>query len=352
MTVIISGCKSRSVSYSENTGSAGEETSQTVGSSISDNVTESDISSEAETVPVSFQGYMIGNKDTIVALEVPEALDFSEEYAEIGVYDFYGNNDEYTVALMWLEYKYTLGQPQELLDHLGALYEGIEFISETTDDGKAFDMVMVELYPEKGQQDNTGVCGIYPIKDGVIFFGYEMYMQKHYNTAVDSLKSVRIFENESAQISTEIVNNSEISPDFSVTLPYELEIEYPEQQYLEAGDNPDYCTILFAENEDITISAHGWRGEKAWQYALDSMSAVADDDPDIFGEITNYKLNDNTYISLQHENGSPIFASGYYKVSDTEFIMIAINLPYNFDLEESCIFSLVGLKLSENYTTD
>lgn len=196
--------------------------------------------------PVELQSYTIGNDLAQFTFDAPEGLEFEEQSSSIAQqvmfesYAYYsdeGRENGYTIGAVRVDFDYTLGQPQELLDYLG--YPGdfnikTEFFSETTESGTAYDLVVLELYTDENMQEysSVGMVGFYPMQNGVLFFGYEIHSQEnydyYYSTQKQTLNSLVISENAYPQPDEELSGELQtvVCEEYNCTFPVLKEFEY------------------------------------------------------------------------------------------------------------------------------
>ncbi len=280
LALTLTGCKSQST---EN-GTSGAASAPTA-EAIDDINAKNDVTSAAQTStteattvtepesfdPVELQRYTIGNDLATFTFDAPEGLEFEEQSSSIAKqvmfesYAYYsdeGRENGYTIGAVRVDFDYTLGQPQELLDYLG--YPGdfnikTEFFSETTEGGTAYDLVVLELYTDENMQEysSVGMVGFYPMQNGVLFFGYEIHSQENYDyyytTQKQTLNSLVISENAYPQ------PDEELSGEFQTVVCEEYNCTFPvlkEFEYWEDGDDTTTWSGMTADYMDAVMAGY------------------------------------------------------------------------------------------------
>ncbi len=249
--------------------------------------------------PVALQSYTVGNALAQFTFDAPEGLEFEEQSSSIAQqvlfesYAYYsdeGRKNGYTIGAVLVDFDYTLGQPQELLDYLG--YPGdfnikTEFFSETTESGTAYDLVVLELYTDENMQEysSVGMLGFYPMHNGVLFFGYEIHSQENYDyyytTQKQTLNSLVISESTYTQPDTALSGKLQtvVCEEYNCTFPVLKEFEYWED-----GDDATMWSGMTADENNAVVA--GYKAD--WYYK------------DIFEELTfdeYYKVLSSDYIA-------------------------------------------------------
>lgn len=293
LALIITGCKAQSAG-SDPSGAASAPTAEASASTAEANGdTDAQVTNAANTTtattaemtttevstvsepeiadPVELQRYTIGNDLATFTFDAPEGLEFEEQSSSIAQqvmfesYAYYsdeGRENGYTIGAVRVDFDYTLGQPQELLDYLG--YPGdfnikTEFFSETTEGGTAYDLVVLELYTDENMQEysSVGMVGFYPMQNGVLFFGYEIHSQEHYDyyytTQKQTLNSLVISENAYPQ------PDEELSGEFHTVVCEEYNCTFPvlkEFEYWEDGDDTTIWSGMTADENNAVMAGY------------------------------------------------------------------------------------------------
>ncbi len=286
LALTLTGCKAQSVDIDSGaaagapTVEANSETDMQTAAATTGATTERTtmtLISEAQpedTDPVDIaelQSYTIGNDLATFTFDAPEGLEFEEQSSSIAKqvlfesYAYYsdeGHENGYTIGAVRVDFDYTLGQPQELLDYLG--YPGdfnikTEFFSETTEDGTAYDLVVLELYTDENMQEysSVGMVGFYPMQNGVLFFGYEIHSQEsyehYYTTQKQTLNSLVISENSYPQPDEELSGELQtvFCEEYNCTFPVLKEFEYWED-----GDAATLWSGMTADENSAVVAGY------------------------------------------------------------------------------------------------
>lgn len=272
LALTLTGCKSQST---EN-GTSGAASAPTA-EAIDDINAKNDVTSAAQTStteattvsepqsadPVGLQSYTVDCEYAQFTFDAPEGLEFDTEASSVGMpYLFEGyafnDDDEYTIGVMLVDFDYTLGQPQELLDFLdfpNGFGFRTEFSSETTENGTAYDLILMDLYDDQDMQEyySTGVLGCFPMNEGVLFFGYELFSQEYYYTAQQTIDSLVISESGYTQPDTEL------SGEFQTIVCEEPYCTFPvlkEFEYWEDGDDTTTWSGMTADYMDAVMAGY------------------------------------------------------------------------------------------------
>ncbi len=286
LALTLTGCKAQSVDIDSGaaagapTVEANSETNMQTSAATTGATTEHTtmtLISEAQpedTDPVDIaelQSYTIGNDRAQFTFDAPEGLEFEEQSSSIAKqvlfesYAYYsdeGYENGYTIGAVRVDFDYTLGQPQELLDYLG--YPGdfnikTEFFSETTESGTAYDLVVLELYTDENMQEysSVGMVGFYPMHNSVLFFGYEIHSQEnydhYYSTQKQTLNSLVISENSYPQ------PDEELPEAFQTVVCEEYNCVFPvlkEFTYWEDGDDATIWSGMTADENNAVMAGY------------------------------------------------------------------------------------------------
>lgn len=229
------------------------------------------------------QSYTIGNDLATFTFDAPAGLEFDEDNSsidDITLFESYAYHDseDYTIGAVLVDFDYTLGQPQELLDYLG--YPGgfnikTEFFSDTTKGGIAYDLVVLELYTDENMQEysSVGMVGFYPMQNGVLFFGYEMNSQEnyeyYYTTQKQTLNSLVIKESTYTKPDTELSGEFQtvVCENEGCCFPVPKEFEY-------SKDGSKFAIWSGATKDHNTMVAAYYEPEASYADIMEQMKSL------------------------------------------------------------------------------
>lgn len=315
--------------------------------------------------PIMLQSYTVGSALAEFTFDAPEGLEFEEQsssIAEQAMFESYAYNEAYTIGVLQVDFDYTLGQPQALLDFLGFPGDfGIktEFFSETTENGTAYDLVVLELYTDENMQECSaaGMVGLYPMQNGVLFFGYEINSQEnydyYYSTQKQTLNSLVISENAYTQPEAP---DSELSGELQTVVCEEHNCTFPVLKEFEYWEDGDAATMWSGMTEDCdnTVVA-GYEADVNYKdvfselnYSYDNINMVLSseymytyDGKDFgFVEIALLNRDDETtdytclYAAYEADGGTYIISYTFTDECDEETKALVIEAFKGFKISE------------------
>lgn len=308
LALTVTGCKAQSIDG--NLGGAASaptfeasadinEQTTTAATTIAETTTEATAAEPEAAASIALQSYTVGNALAEFTFDAPEGLEFEAQSSAVAeqvllLLESYTRNDteDYTIGVLLVDFDYTLGQPQELLDYLGFsgdFYIRTEFSSQTTENGTAYDYILMDLYNDEAMQSHysTGIIGCFPMESGVLFFGYEMTSQDYFNTAQQTIASLVINESTDATESDE--PDTELPDAFQMIVCEDKNCSFPVLKELE----------YFEHHTESSIWS-GFCGDEAVLFYADYSSSVTFDETVMLFELV--EGNNDTYkISVDYE---------------------------------------------------